>query len=354
MSALRITTLATLSVLLLCTSADAKPRRKRVEAVKGKRYLLRREHDPWMIMVTSLRDVDPLLRTDGLSAWEAADAIIYELRRRGIPAWAYHQKEQMDETGRYVARQEYIAVLAGGFDSPDHRHVQPVLKYIKEKFRPDFLDDDSTGVVRRKTDMPFRGAFVCPNPLRPEIKASAYRSVDPLIRRINSESGPLSLLKNPGRFTVRVATFSGGTVVQVAGRKDDGPLKFFQEHFGKGLDEAGRSAWELATALRQARSLGYDRDFEAWVFHDRYRSYVTIGSFDSPDDPQIAILKREFAAKFQPDPRTGEDRLTPVLFSIPKNPEGKMLPDKLWFFDQNPKVVAVPGREPVRTVSSAR
>ncbi len=348
MSSLRLPVVLTIVLsLTVSASVDAKPKRKSVEAVKGKRYLLHHDHDPWMIMVTSLRDVDPLMRGKGLSAWEAADAIIYELRDLGIPAYAYHQEEQKDRSGGFVARQEYIAILAGGFDSPDNKLAQRVLKYIQKDFDPDILRRDGNGAILPKgkgDSQPFRRAFIAPNPLKSEDELGS-RQLDPLITKLNSGSGDISLLRNPGKFSLKVATFSGGTVVQVAGKEDDSHLKLFNEKFGQGVGEAGVSAWQLATALRQARKLGYGQDYDAWVYHDKYKSYVTIGSFNDPNDPRLEALAREFEAKYKPDPQVaGRDTLTPELFSIPKNPRGKALPDKLWFFDSKPRVIAVPGK----------
>ena len=343
MSSLKLSLTAVIFLALLGSPADGKAKRKRVEAVKGKQYLLRKEHDPWMIMVTSLRNVDPQLRTEGMSAPEAANSIVYELRRKGIPAYVYHQREELDETGSYKAKQEYIAVLAGGFDSPDHKWVKPVLEYIQD-FQPEFLKNGDSGAVRRPGQAePFRTAFVAPNPLRPK-SDRGVDDIDPLIRKLNSGSGELSLLKNRGKFTLKVASFSGGKVVQVSGQTPGKSMAQFNEKFGTGVGQAGVSAWELATALRQARRLGYEHDYEAWVYHDRHRSIVTIGSFDSPDDPRLRMLQDDFQAKDKTDPATGHVKLTPELFSIPKNPVGRSLPDKLWFFDSNPRIVAVPGR----------
>ena len=66
----------------------------RVEAIQGKRYTLTNQHGPWMIMVASLSDVKGANHTDGLTAWEAADTIVYELRSKGIPAYTYSVDEE--------------------------------------------------------------------------------------------------------------------------------------------------------------------------------------------------------------------------------------------------------------------
>jgi len=342
-------------VLLLtavfCSPAFGKIKRKPVEAVQGKRYLLNKLHDPWLVMVTSLRNVDESFRVDGLTAWEAADSIIYALRQKGIPAYAFHQKEQLDERGKYIERQEYIAILAGGFQTPDERLARRVLKFIQQEFDLEFLHSESSGAVLRQDaegSMPFRRAFIAPNPLRSEAE-EANLTIDPLIVKLNSESGDVSLLKNSGTFSLKVATFSGNSIILTDGVDTDKHTKHFENNFGRGVGEAGVSAWELATALRQAKRLGYTQNYDAWVYHDQYKSYVTVGAFKTPHDPRIAVLKKEFGAKIKPHPQTGREEPVSELFSIPKNPTGKALPDKLWSFDKQPRLIAVPGKQIART-----
>ncbi len=127
---------------------------------------------------------------------------------------------------------------------------------------------------------PFSGAFMTVNPDLTE-EDLALRKRDPFILRLNSGSD-YSLLTNPGHYTVVVATFQGkAELTSDATEKKVQPIS-------SSLSEAADRAWELCTALRRAKSHGYDRDYDAWVFHDRYTSIVTVGSFDSKDDPRIA------------------------------------------------------------------
>jgi hypothetical protein len=80
-----------LSVVMPSASAD-------VEAVRGKKYPLTKKHGPWMIMVASIRDVEEDRRVkDGLSAEEAADELVYQLRQLGIPAYTYQLEEKLGE-----------------------------------------------------------------------------------------------------------------------------------------------------------------------------------------------------------------------------------------------------------------
>lgn len=326
--------------MLFAAAAEAK-----IEATRGKRYPLHKAHGPHMILVTTLRNVNPGLKTKGMTAEEAADEIVYALRVEGIPAYVYYQQEELSRQGTFRARQEELAIMAGNFPSPDHRVAQIVLKYIQNKFQPEFLNRRESGAIiaKQMAAKPFSRAFIIANPLRSaaEIRSDAVKKG---LKKLNSDSGDLSLLKSRGTYSVKVATFSGNTVLQVSGRDSEEALNWFQDTFGRNMDQNGQSAWELATALRQASKYGYGRDYEAWVLHNRHKSYVTVGSFDSPDDPAIRQLVEEFRAKPKPNPKTGRRELTPELFSIPKTPTGKTLPDKLWFFDQNPRAIRIPGK----------
>lgn len=341
MSGLRLILTCTIAVTVAFSGgAEAVAKRKKVEAIQGKRYPLHEVHGPHMVLVTTLRDVK-FAAAGGMSAEEAADEIVYQLRRIGIPAYVYQQDEQLADGGRYIARQGGIAIVAGNFSSPDHRHAQIVLNYIQNKFRPSLIDEKDSGaiVAQQVADKPFKQAFIIANPLRKDVGSA----LDSELVKINSRNGDVSLLKNKGTYSVKVATFSGkSSVVQVSGRKTKNSAKslaLFDES-----DESARDAWELATALREATKYGYKKNYEAWVFHDERKSYVTVGSFDSPDDPQVRQLVEEFRAKSKPNPKTGRDQSTPELFSIPKNPVGQSLPDRLWFFDESPRPVRIPGR----------
>ncbi len=341
MSCLKLLPVFTITVSLIYVSAaDAK-----IEAVKGKRYTLHKVHGPHMVLVTTLRDVNFGLNSKGMTAEEAADELVYQLRLVGIPAYVYHQEEQLSKQGRFKTHQEELAVVAGNFPSRNHRFAQTVLKYIQNKFQPSFLRKQETGAIiaEQLAAKPFRRAFIIVNPLRSAEKEQS-KSVDRDLVNLNSDSGDISLLRNKGRFSVKVATFSGNAVVQVSGRENKKALDLFKDTFGKNLDASGRMAWELATALRQASKYGYGRDYDAWVLHKRYKSYVTVGSFDSPDDPAVRLLVEEFRAKIKPNPKTGRRERTPELFSIPKNPTGQTLPHKLWFFDQTPRPIRIPGK----------
>ena len=60
------------------------------------------------------------------------------------------------------------------------------------------------------------------------------------------------------------------------------------------LANAEYSAWELAVALREIENI------DAYVWHDRYHSYVTVGSFESPNDPKLKRYMQVFAPRRSP------------------------------------------------------
>lgn len=346
--AVLFTILGTMGTSLL-PSASAK-----VEAVRGKRYKLTAQHGPWMIMVAAFRDVPEERRKQGLTADQAANQVVYELRKMGVPAYTFRQSEQIgelkgfdrrtDDTVRsYVARQEGVAVLAGNYQSPDDKMAVRVLKFLKDGYEPKFLSDQRYGGIIQRTpgrQKALSRAHMTVNPLMSseEIKR---KSVDPLLKRLNADS-EYALMKSRGRYSLRIATFRGTSITQVAGRTQPKAQNFFDKMMGDSLDVAGQKAWELTQALRNAQGLGYGRDFEAYVHHDRYQSYVTVGSFDSPNDPRIAQL----AARFRGKPRMHEGRemMTAEVLTIPRDLSNGRQPDKMWMFDATPKLVDVPGR----------
>ncbi len=346
-SLLRLTVLSAL--LLSANGAFGK-----VEAVKGKRYKLSSQHGPWMIMAASFRDVPIERRTEtGLSAWQAADMMVYELRKLGVPAYTYLQDMKMGELKefssgsvvgeekKYVAQHEAVAVLAGNFSSAEDKNAKAILNYLKNEFEPEFLNDASNGGLIARTPgrpKPLSRAHMTVNPLM-DAEDVKRNSMDPLVKKLNSDM-EYSLLKNKGKYTLRVATFEGTSVVQVGNQTSGKAQNYFNKVMGSNLYSAGDQAWELTEVLRSASKYGYGRDFDAYIYHDRYKSIVTIGAFDSPNDTRIAQIAEQFRGK----ERTyeGNDVLTAEIFTIPRNLKPGVPPEKMWMFDVRPKLEEVP------------
>lgn len=337
------------SLLSGVPSADAK-----VEAIRGKQYKLSRNHGPWMIMVASFKDVPVERRKKGLTAVQAANQLVYELRKMGVPSYTFYQGQQFGQLKefaqdgnraekKFIARQEHIAVVAGNFARADDPEALKILQFLKKGFEPSFLKDERYGgIVARTPGRPtaLSRAHMTTNPL---MSASDIKnkSVDPLLKRLNSDMTH-SLLKNKGRYTLRVATYKGSAITQVGNQVPEKAKSFFNKVMGDSLDASGQKAWELAEALRSARSAGYDRNFEAYVLHERFQSIVTVGSFDSPNDPRIAELANRFRGKARM--HEGKDVMTAEVMTIPRNLPRGATPDKMWMFDSKPKLMEVPGR----------
>lgn len=329
--------------MLICSvaaTAEAK-----VEAVKGKRYTVRKNNGPWMILAASITNVPAERRTKGMTAWEAADQLVYELRLKGIPAYTFFLDQKMEAlkgNGRqYIARHEAIAVLAGNFESKDDKMAAVILDHLKNKFQPSFAKNKKSGAIFARTPgkpNALSGAQLTPNPLIPPSELKR-RTVDPVVRKLNAGE-EFSLTKNKGKYSLRVATFRGKSITLAEHKVSEKASKHFEQFFGSSLDKAGTDAWELTQALRSATKFGYPQNYEAYVFHDRFESFVTIGSFSSENDPRIVELAKMFRAK--PKMHQGEERERAEVFSIPRQVPIGSSPDKFWMFDMMPKLVRVP------------
>jgi hypothetical protein len=336
-----------------------------IEAVKGKHYKLTKRHGPWMIMVASFIKPPEDRRGEGLSPEEAAQQLVYELRLHHIPAYTFRQ-EEVEEEVQVIGRRTMtpqkakvrnwcggICVLAGNYPASNDKVAQDTLRYIKQ-FEPAFLNDveavnlassggaikhsKSGGIFRTTKDRPepLSGAFMTTNPLLSD-EELAVRRRDPLIIKLNSGS-EYSLLTNPKPYTVVVATFQGRYYTQLSKETPD-DHKFSLNN--SPLNDAGERAWELCSALRRAKSLGYDREFEAYVYHDRYSSIVTVGSFDSKDDPRIADIQNFFGAKVDHVKMDGTPAIGAEAFTIPHHPRPHESV-KTWIFDPYPELIEVP------------
>ncbi|MEZ6032684.1 MAG: hypothetical protein R3C17_06315 [Planctomycetaceae bacterium] len=242
-----------------------------------------------------------------------------------------------------IARQGEICVLAGNFKSIDDDDAQKVLKWIKKKYSSSIADEKKGGLFAKTPGQPspFGGAILTINPIYSgEIQT---RKLDEEIIGLNS-GAPYSLLENKGRYTLQVATFAGGSVVQVGNQSSTKAMAMFEKNFGSNLVSCAKEAIALAEALRTASKYGYDSDYEAWVFHDQYRSIVTVGSFSSKQDPRIVPLVQLFGGRAgTPDNNIiSDDGIVPATFTIPQKPTVQNPLKKQWYFDKQPRVMTVP------------
>lgn len=182
------------------------------------------------------------------------------------------------------------AVVVGSYSSLDDEHAQRQLREIKS-IAPKSLAGGRDS-VRSQTNRlnggrafsqdslfasstSLRQAFLMPNPMLSEEYFNAI-SVDKFVIDMN-KNVKYSLLKCPGRYSVRVATFRGKTIISAAEMKKQMDDFSWRKSKGKAMESELDKCMDKARALTKAlRKQGV----KAWEFHDREESYVCVGSFD--------------------------------------------------------------------------
>jgi hypothetical protein len=253
---------------------------------------------PWMIMAATF---------SGDGAEEDALKLVHELRRKhNLPAYTFQKKFDYSKGvpargyDRYGAplvmkyQQDHdvveVAVLVGDFPSAADPEGQKTLKRLKG-LHPGCLKvkdgqssslslagvrafqnslPDETGVKKMG---PLGHAFMTANPKLPT-EYFAPKGIDKLVLDMNKHVKH-SLLNCPGKYTVKVATFTGSVIISqkiIVAAEQGGRFK-------SQLANAAEKAHKLTEALRE-------KGVEAYEFHDRNSSIVTVGSFDSVGTPR--------------------------------------------------------------------
>ena len=144
-------------------------------------------------------------------------------------------------------------------------------------------------ILNQAAGNPYRQAFVVRNPLltKPATVVSALQQpqaiFDPSWRELNAKE-KYSIFTCPKPWTIVVANFAPPTVGQsslnVNVLQTESTLA--PAELGKALDRAAETARQMADLLRDGGK-GYD----AYVFHTRQYSLVTVGAFDDRYDPKM-------------------------------------------------------------------
>lgn len=328
---------------------------KRVEADPNKDYLVTDNNGPWMILAAAF---------SGDGALEQARQLALELRSKyRLPAYVYQKRFELDRRTQGRGSDRYgeplkmryakgnslleIAVMVGDYPTVDDPDAQKVLRKIKY-LEPEALDIKKRGTTNQtlasvrsgqKTLLPegnenrkkgtMGGAFIVTNPLLPP-EYFAPKGMDKLVVDMN-KGVKHSLLDCKGRYTVKVATFTGQVVL------DQKKIEQIEKgaKFKSRLQDAAINAHKLTEALR-------DKGVEAYEFHDRYASMVTIGSFDSVGAPrmdgkiEINPAMHSIIKTYGAEAKVLPGQASPQL-SKPKSLEG--IP-----FDMSPVPVEVPRR----------
>lgn len=324
----------------------------RVEADTTKSYALSEDQGPWMILAATF---------SGEGSEQQAQELVIELRKKfkldsytytrhidssqpqiGLGLNKYGEPKRMKPIN--AVKYDEVAVLVGNYTSFEDSRAQKTLQNLKRAW-PDALNPNkrettaqSLGVLRemqrqikfkttKQKDLgPMRAAMICRNPLLPD-EYFRQGGLDKLVLDMN-RGVEFSLLDCPKRFSVRVASFRG---------KDTMMLNEIDKLNKEGkvtdkLAEGAEKAHILTTSLRQ---IGY----EAYEFHDRHESVVTVGSFDSVGEPrpdgktEINPAVNEILEKFKAKPAKNLPGIA-----------GAIRPEKLKniSFDVQPVPIAVP------------
>ena len=309
----------------------------RVESAPEGDYSLKEESGPWMIMAATF---------SGPGAEEQAHELVIELRRdQNLKAYLHsmtfdHSSDErlgrgIDRYGsptrmRYQMgeKSEEIAVLVGDFPTIDDPDAQKMLDAIKQ-MRPQALSRDynqtSQNLARTRefiTRMqgghdapPMSKAFFTRNPILPA-EYFKPKGVDPFVAKMNT-GVEHSLLDCPKKYTVKIASFQGK--VELQGAFSSGSSSSNSKSRRNDVDpliEAAENAHDITVFLRK-------KGWEAYEFHDRTESYVTVGAYDTVATRaadgsvqpirEIDIILRTFGAAYKtPDALTVNQQLPEV------------------------------------------
>ena len=271
---------------------------QQVEASPTADYALTESNGPWHVMAATF---------SGEGAEEQARELALEFRTKyNVPAYVHQMTFDLgdervgrgiDERGAPVKmryqkgdRVREIAVVLGDFPTIDDPRAEDLLQRVKT-LKPDALSTDGgrettqtlvhlrklqkatiERIARDNVSGPMRSAFICRNPMLPR-EYFVPRGVDNFVANMN-KGVPHSLLDCPNRYTIQVAHFEGKVVIE--GATTTGQTRGRKKQNDAPLDIAAENAHELTVALRA-------KGWDAYEFHDRDKSLVTVGSFDEVD-----------------------------------------------------------------------
>ncbi|MCA8995857.1 MAG: hypothetical protein KDA80_02700 [Planctomycetaceae bacterium] len=329
---------------VICCTASLAWGANNIEADPDKSYELSKNRGPWLIMAATFTTNAEGNNHQGKTPREAADELVLELRRLGMPAYTYEYTPGVerltvqDASGREERRRNQtrytsVCVLAGNYPDINDKTAQQSLKWIK-KLRPKSMQDGVVFIPTPGRPTPMSGAFLTINPLLSPEEIEANRSLDPhLIVMNNGER--YSLFENAGEYSLVIARFYG----KQATVKNISALEGFLKD--NDLDNAAISARELVTVLRgKYDQNGIYNNVDAYVWHDKTESIVTVGSFSGPNDPAVARYMEQFGPKAQDLPN-GSSAVQPQGFGV-RNFGRKRDETRLWIFEPAPQLVKVP------------
>ncbi len=267
------------------------------------------EVGPWMILVNSYA---------GSNSRQLAEDLIQEIRtnyhtaaygynRGGLERAKEHErirkiKEQQQQfiaqaglpadtrlrSPKTVRIEDQYAVLIGGFKDIDaaRKALDEVrkLKPPSERLMHQTVGRDQTN----RSLNPFLTAFVVRNPMVPVEKDARDDKPDPRLKEYNADES-FSLLKCPKRWTLAVKSYQGrATIVQTQATEKSVVEKLTGS--ASGADLLNANAKQAHLVAEMLKKFGY----EAYVLHTEFSSVVTVGGFDSADDPRMVQMQKLF------------------------------------------------------------
>lgn len=211
-----------------------------------------------------------------------------------------------------VEVQDEVAVLVGGYkDMKTARAALDELKKLPmprpypdteelQKKEPDLskcVKMDKMWIIKNKqpTEVyvnPLTQGFVAKNPVLPKQASNATEWDLSLLKALNADES-FSLLKCPKKITLVVKEYRLPTYIQQGDTPPDTGKKSIFGQSPERTDLAYHNAHNLAGLLRERGK------FDTYVLHDRAVSLVTVGGFDSLDDPAIKTTQQRITAYHQ-------------------------------------------------------
>ena len=253
-------------------------------------YMLTKENGPFMVLAETFRGPD---------APRQALALVLELRgKEHLPAYILLPKKfpgrsnirgvapqanqfaQSDDVGlpELLRTLDEAAVLVG--DEKTTKDAFDLMHRVK-KLHPVCIDGMPQMFHWRKGRGLSR-AITTSNPFVPAEDLFPHQP-DVMVGKIND--GPHNIRYCPGRYTLQVANFSGRSTFDPKSESRFQGLLSSTSPLATAADDAER----LADALAKDKDI-QKTGFQPYVYHDRFSSRVTIGSFDATNDPAVQRL----------------------------------------------------------------
>jgi hypothetical protein len=230
---------------------------------------------------------------------------------------------------RYMRIEEQCAVMIGGFPTEEaaRRGLDSVRKLpppdpkkvkldkanvsVTEAEQPNRpADTNKTKTLYSDYINPFHRAFVCRNPAIKQQEHVQEQKWDMAsLRRLNTgESFCLLDCKKP--LTLVVKQFQTPHVVEGREKKES-----VLDAIGLGktdhVDSAAHSAHNLAELLRKAK-------LESYVLHTKYTSIVTVGGYDSLEDPNLRAMQNLLETRLRQQLEVVQLMPKPLPMQVPR------------------------------------